>query len=45
MAPLINEDLNNIQYWTNNWLVTFSDPKIKSFTISNKIYSNLNPSD
>ena len=42
-AGLINQDLNSIQKWANNWLVTFSAPKTKSLTIGDKKHSNLNP--
>ena len=43
MAETINEDLNNIQTWMNNWLVIFSVAKTKSLTICNKKDSNLKP--
>ena len=43
-AMLINEDLVNIQNWSNKWLVAFSPPKTKSLTISYKKDANLNPS-
>jgi hypothetical protein len=36
----LNEDLNNINTWANDWLVTFSSHKTKSLTISKKIISN-----
>jgi hypothetical protein len=42
-AQMLNEDLENIQNWARNWLVTFSPPKTKSLIISNKKDSNLNP--
>ena len=42
-AELINQDLNSIQHWANNWLVALSAPKTKSLTINNKQDSNLNP--
>jgi hypothetical protein len=42
-AHMINQDLANIHRWSENWLVTFSPPKTKSLTISNKKDANLNP--
>ena len=42
-AECINHDLNKIYLWSKKWLVTFSPPKTKSLTISNKPDSHLNP--
>ena len=42
-ARLVNEDLAAIAAWSNQWLVTFSPPKTKSLTISNKHDSHMNP--
>ena len=33
----VNNDLDNIQRWADNWLITFSPQKTKSMTFSNKI--------
>lgn len=40
---LINHDLNKIHNWSNEWLITFSPPKTKSLTISNKKDRLANP--
>ena len=32
----MNNDLENIQLWTNQWLVNFSPPQSKLMTCSNK---------
>ncbi len=42
-AALINIDLESIQKWSQDWLVTFAPQKTKTLTISNKTDSNLNP--
>ena len=42
-ANMINDDLEKINTWANNWLVTFSARKTKSLIISNKKDTNLNP--
>jgi len=33
---MLNEDLTQIYNWANQWLVTFSQSKTKSMTLSNK---------
>ena len=38
----INSDLESICNWSKTWLITFSPPKTKSLTISNKDDSHLN---
>ena len=43
VASHIDEDLENIQNWADSWIVTFSSPKTKSLTISNKKDVELNP--
>ena len=35
-ALLINEDIDNIQTWADQWLINFSAPKTKTLLISNK---------
>ncbi|MCP3901156.1 MAG: reverse transcriptase family protein, partial [Desulfobacteraceae bacterium] len=40
----INHDLNDIQSWADQWLITFSPVKTKSLIISNKPDLALNPS-
>ena len=42
-AVLIDEDLININHWSQQWLVNFSPSKTKSLVISNKPNANLNP--
>ena len=42
-AQEINDDLQNIQLWANQWLITFSPPKTKSLIVSNKVDRDLNP--
>ena len=42
-AQQINEDLERISVWARDWLVTFSPPKTKSLTISNKPNAHLHP--
>ncbi len=40
---LINLDLHAMHEWSEQWLVSFSEPKTKSLIISNKHDRNLNP--
>ena len=42
-ALQINEDLERISKWANDWLITFSPPKTKSLIISNKSNVHLHP--
>lgn len=42
-AALLNEDIQSIYNWSNDWLIQFSPPKTKSLTISNKADVALNP--
>ena len=42
-ALLINSDLELIQRWSEDWLVTFAPTKTKTITISNKPDVNQNP--
>jgi hypothetical protein len=35
-ANTLNSDLQNIQQWANQWLVTFSQPKTKLMTCTYK---------
>ena len=42
-ATLINEDINNIQTWAEQWLINFSAPKTKTLLISNKGTANDHP--
>ena len=39
----VNVDLDAIEKWSDEWLVTFSAPKTKSMIISNKMDRNNNP--
>jgi len=42
-AAHINEDLEGISHWADDWLITFSPPKTKSLTISNKTHLDQHP--
>ena len=42
-AIKMNEDLNRIACWSDQWLINFSAPKTKSLTISNKRDARKNP--
>ena len=42
-AVKINEDLGALYQWSLDWLVSFSEPKTKALTISNKKDFNKNP--
>ena len=42
-AAKINEDLDALYQWSLDWLVSFSEPKTKALTISNKKDFNKNP--
>ena len=42
-ANSINEDLNSIQTWSEEWLVTFAPHKTKTLTVSNKPDAHQNP--
>ena len=39
---LLNEDLRNIDSWSNQWLIKFSAEKTKALTVSNKRDAHLN---
>ena len=39
----VNVDLDAIEKWSDEWLVTFSAPKTKSMIISNKMDRNNHP--
>ena len=43
-AAQIEQDLENIVKWSDQWLVAFAPEKTKSLTISNKRDAHLNPS-